>query len=281
MAFSERANKIAQCKALRAEGFSFGEIASKLRLPKSVAHWHARNIELSPSQKRTIAKKRQDLCRAHPNRRKGRCVAGRNVHKPVLWNEELVHVIAHLIFDGSIEKCGCVYYNSSEINAVHMSGLLKRVFGVEPKIKARENGVYAVSAYYVELADYAREKEKELLEYIRIAPKNETITFLRAFFDDEGSVYYKDGKRRIRGSQDSIQILGLVKALLTDLGISSRIDVTAKAVEISGRKELAHFKDLIGFSEGIFVNPERKNSIWKQKLEKMDILNRALDSYIC
>jgi len=281
MAFSERVQLISQCRALRAEGLSFGEIATKLSLPKSTVHWHTRNIKISLSQHEAIEQRRQELCRMLPNKRKGKCIAGREVFKPESWTEDLVHVIAHLMFDGSVERYGCVYYNSSETNVDHVSDLLNKVFGVKAKKKIRDNSIYAVSAYYIELADYVREKERELLGYIQLAPIEEKKIFLQAFFDDEGSIYYKKGKRRIRGSQDSIVLLELVKKLLVDFNIYSRIDTAARAIEISGKSEILKFKGKINFSKNIFINSERKNSIWKQKLEKREILNKAVNSYLC
>lgn len=280
MASTGRTQAIADCRKFRAEGRSLNEIVSRTRLPKSTVHWHIRDIKLSSDQKDAIEQKRKELCRLRPNPRKGKCIPGRKVNKPKSWTRDLIHVLSHLMFDGGIERYGCVYYNSSPTSIKHMKRLLERIFGVKTKEKEKDNGVHVLSAYYVELADYVRKKEKDLLEHIKNgASAKEKGIFLKAFFDDEGSIYHKKGKRRIRGSQDSLRILSIVKDLLSDFDIYARIDNAAKAIEISGKKNLLNFKKHINFSQGLFVNPQRKNSVWKRKLEKRDILTEAVNSY--
>ena len=215
-----------------------------------------------------------------PNPRKGKCISGRKVHKPKAWSKDLIHVLSHLMFDGSVERCGCTYYNSSQESIKHMRKLLEEVFGVKARQRIKDNGVHVLSAYYVELADYVRNTEEKLLKHIKNdASLEEKRIFLKAFFDDEGSVYFKEGKRRIRGSQDSLPVLSMIKGLLTGFGISARIDNAAKAIEISGKSNLVNFEKQINFSEGLFINSLRKNSIWKKKLEKREILTEAMNSY--
>lgn len=271
---------IQKSKVLRRRGYSLNRIVSEVGIPRSTVYWHIKNIALTSKQKNRIEKRRIELCARHPNPRKGKCAAGRIVLKPGDWSEDLVHVFSHILFDGGIEKYGCAYYSSNISQIRHVEDLFKKVFGVTAKIREKDNGVFVLLASYIELADYARQKEKIFLDYIANgASREEKRIFLQSFFDDEGSIYFNNGKRRIRGSQGSPLILESAKKLLWEFGIKARIDERAKAIEISGRQNIEIFKKEIDFSEGVFINKDRKNSIWSKKIEKREILSKAIGSY--
>jgi hypothetical protein len=97
--------------------------------------------------------------------------------------------------------------------------------------------------------------------------------FLKSFFDDEGCISYERVRnlRRIRGYQRSNKILGLIKDLLNDFEIESKINKTHNLIK---------FQKEIGFSSGIYINPNRKNGIWKRRIEKRKILEKAINSYL-
>ena len=101
--------------------------------------------------------------------------------------------------------------------------------------------------------------------------------FLQAFFDDEGSVHFD--KKLVRGYQYNLEILKLVQKLLKDFNIESRIDEKYKEIVISRKPNLIKFRNEINFSKGIYINPARKNSVWKRKLEKRKILDYLINSY--
>ena len=103
--------------------------------------------------------------------------------------------------------------------------------------------------------------------------------FLQAFFDDEGCIYIYGNNRKIRGFQYNLEILKLVQNLLKSFSIKSRIEEKGKEIVISGKENLIKFRRGINFSKGIYINPERKNSIWKKKLEKRKILDKVINSY--
>jgi len=71
----------------------------------------------------------------------------------------------------------------------------------------------------------------------------------------------------------------LVQKLLKDFDIESKIDNKYQEIIISRKPNIIKFRDKIDFSKGIYINPDRKNSIWKKKLEKREILNKIIDSY--
>jgi len=67
--------------------------------------------------------------------------------------------------------------------------------------------------------------------------------------------------------------------LLKDFDIESKIDNKYQEIIISRKPNIIKFRDKINFSKGIYINPNRKNSIWKKKLEKREILDKIIDSY--
>ena len=91
---------------------------------------------------------------------------------------------------------------------------------------------------------------------------------------------YRDGKRSVRGYQHDLEILCIVRRLLSDFSIESKIDHKYFEIIISRRENLLKFQKLINFSKGLRVNGQRSNSIWKESLEKREILRRAIASYL-
>jgi len=272
---------ISRCRDLRSKGFSLGEIASLTKAPKTTVYDYVKDVILTDEQREQVENRRKEQVMAKPNPRKGKCIPGRGILRPSFWSKDLVHIIAHFMFDGSIWKCGCRYYSKDKFQITHVKDLVKKLFGINPLHEVRKDGIEVLSFYNVELADYVKEKKKEIFHYIgNGASKGEKRRFLQTFFDDEGNIYYKKkNQRRVRGYQKSYLILKGIKELLEDFGICGRINNTESEIEITGRDNLVKFCNEINFSSGIYMNPHRKNSIWKEKIEKRKILELALKSY--
>lgn len=269
---------IDQCRKLRENGFTLGEIMKKVNLAKTTIYGHTRDIPISlATRERVYREATKRINEYNIRERRGKCVPGRIFFKPSKWSHELVYVLAHLLFDGRITRRGFEYFNRNSSLYEGVREAIKNLFGINSKIFPRDYGVKQIRYYYVELGMYAQEKSSELLDYILTASREDKRIFLRAFFDDEGSVHFK--QRIVRGFQHNVKILALVQKLLKDFGIDSRIDSTYYEIVISRKQNLINFKNELGFSKGIFINPERSNSVWKQKLEKREILDRALASY--
>jgi hypothetical protein len=271
---------IEKCRNLRAIGRSFGEISTSMHLAKSTIYPYLKSIALSREQKRNIAARVAKRNEARVNPRKNKCLPGREIVKPKPWFSELVHIVAHYTFDGRVDADSCIYYSKDKYQINHMKKLLWKIFKARPHVKLRGNGVYGLTYYHVELADYIKSRKDELLSYLNNgASKLEKRIFLKAFFDDEGCVFYKGDKRRVRGYQKSDLILGQVRDLLSIFGIESKINNKGINVEITGKKNLLKFSKEINFSPKIYINPNRKNGIWKERISKKKILNLLLDSY--
>jgi hypothetical protein len=196
-----------------------------------------------------------------------------------VWSVQLVHLIAHLTFDGRIDRYGCAYYSRSVHQAQHVGALLRQLFGVVPKLSQRPGGIWIVRYYHVGLAAWLLKKECALPTVMMRSPRWRR-QWLRAFFDDEGHVFIGKNIRRVRASQKHVGTLKLAQHLLSNIGIASRVDQRAQAVEITGRNNLLQFQQQINFSEGLRINPLRANGRWKQPLEKRRLLELALTSYL-
>lgn len=204
-------------------------------------------------------------------------------NKPKKWSKDLVDLVAHFLFDGAITKYACVYSsrNKSQINK--MQSLMKKNFHLMPRTRVKTSEVIDISYYRLDLAKYIKEKAEKLLENILTMSKCKKRIFLQAFFDDEGCVGYANNPqrkiRRIRGYQHSKNILKLVQLLLKEFYIASYIDKRFTEITIGGKENLLKFQKNINFSPNIFINPERKNALWKTKIDKRTILQKAIASY--
>jgi intein-encoded DNA endonuclease-like protein len=271
---------INQCRKLRMEGYSFGEISSTTEIAKSTLHAYLKNISLGSKQKQAIEDRRKEKCNKRPNPRKGKCLPGREIIKPISWSNDLVHIVSHFMFDGRVDEDCCIYYSKDKYQIKHMQRLLHNTFKADPRIQLRDNGVYGLVFYHVELAEYLKKRKSELFVYLdNGAPREYKKELLKAFFDDEGCIFYKGDKRIVRGYQKATSILKQIIRLLNEFGIKSRLDKCANGVEISGRRNLEKLSKEINFSPGIYINPSRKNGLWKERISKRDILALALNSY--
>ncbi len=258
-----------------------GEILNATNLPKTTVYGHIYDIPLSAKTKRKIKKEATTRLNNYIKKeRKGKCLPGRNFLKPSQWSHELIFIISHFLFDGRIKHEGCEYYNRSDYLIEAVRTAVKNLLGLDSKIYKRKFGVKQIRYYNVELGIYAEEKAKELFKYIKTASLQEKKVFLRSFFDDEGSVYIYKNIRLVRGFQHNLLILKLIEKLLKDFNIESRIDEKYKEIIIGRKENLIRFREKINFSEGICINHHRKNSVWKQSLEKREILDKAINSYL-
>ncbi len=266
-----------QCRALRYKGLSIGQIARLVKRSESTVHWHVRDIVLTETQRFSLRNQWREVMVKVNARRRGQPLKPVHFRTPA-WSEELVRLISHLSFDGRVDRYGCSYYNRSHSQILHVKQLLRQLLGVSARTRLRPNGVWVLSYYNVAVAAWLSQKEIELLQVV-VHHANWKQQWLQAFFDDEGHVHINGGIRRIRASQQDPALLQTAQACLKSLGIQSRIDEQAGAIEITGRANLIEFQRHINFSPGIHVNPLRKNGLFNHATEKRKILKNALESY--
>ena len=267
-----------KCLTLRNKDFTLGEIITATKLSKTTIYYHIKNVPLPVEIKRRIQEENTRKLNEFNKKRKGRCIPGRVVIKPEGWSNELIFLVSHFMFDGEVQTHSCIYHNRNIALVNRVNLLMEKIFKLQPyNWLNKETGVYRISYHHVELADYIKRKAEELKQRVKIVPLHEKKIFLQAFFDDEGSFHFD--KRLVRGFQHNLEILKLIKRLLKDFDIESKIDEKYQEIVVSRKSNLIKFRNKINFSKGIYINPKRKNSIWKKKLEKREILDRAINSY--
>ena len=269
-----------QCIALRKEGYSIIEIMKATGRAKSSIHTHIKDIPLSDEriqQYKIAAGKR---IRKFALARKGKSV--RPFKKFKEWNAETVSLVAHLLFDGGIyPNSGCTYNNRSKALINHVEKRMRVIYNFEPTRYTNPlTGVLRISYHNVALAIYMKDRVRKLLQDVHNLPLDLKIEFVQAFFDDEGCVDYRPEKNRrsIRGYQKDIKILRLVRVLLEEFGIESRV-ILPNEVVIVGKENLSKFKKEINFSLGVYMNGNRSNSRWKKHIEKRELLKQAIKSF--
>lgn len=268
-----------ECIELRKKDYTLLEIAKITGRAKSSVYTHIRDIPLSIEKQNLIKTNYGLRISSFSKARKGK--SERKFKRFIKWNKTLVNLISHLIFDGEIKHSGCVYNNrnGSLLDMVETS--MKVVYEFEPiKYTNLLTGVKRISYFNVALSIYLKEKAKELLDKIKKLPKQLKKEMLKAFFDDEGCVDFRQYRnlRRVRGYQKNVEILFLIQKLLKDFDITSDINKPNEVV-ITGKENLKKFQKKINFSKGVYINGNRSNSIWKKSFEKRKLLDLAIKSF--
>ena len=266
---------------LRKNGFTLGEIVTKTNLSKTTILHHIQSIPQSSYLKEKIRIAKLNGQRKGAAGRKGKSVKSYSFLRPAKWNSDLVNLISHFLFDGRISNYSCTYFNRSETLIQKVKQGMKDFIVVSDyKIYKSPENVIRIAYHHVEIATFIRSKADDLLGYISSAPYEHKISFLKAFFDDEGLMTFNKNKRIVRGYQHSIRILNIIKGLLKDLEIESTIDNRQVEISINKKENIIKFQKLINFTPGLRINGNRSNSIWKKDLEKRHILQMAIDSYL-
>ena len=267
---------------MRVGGQTLGEIVSKTGLSKTTVFHHIQKLPKSSllhDRLKVVAIANQKI---NADNRRGKTLKKYSFKKPERWDPGFVKLMAHFLFDGQLSKSWCGYNSRNSILIKTVTDGMKIHLNVDDYKTYFNNktGVTRVAYHNVEVADFIRGKIDELLKYIPTEPLKNKISFLKAFFDDEGCITFKNGERAVRGYQHSSKILKIIKQLLSDIGVESKIDEKYSEINIGRKENIIKFKKLINFTPGIKVNGNRSNSIWKKHLEKREILKMAIDSYL-
>jgi hypothetical protein len=268
-----------QCISLRKKGLSIIEIMKMTGRAKSSIRVHIKNIPLSEDRKKQIREASGNRIKKFAIARRGK--SERPFRPFDTWSADTVLLVAHLLFDGEIIRTRCVYNNRSEALIERVATLIRVLYDFEPKRYLNQlTGVHRISYHNVMLGAYVEKKSVELLRKVEDMPLELKREFIRAFFDDEGCMDYRLGENRrsIRGYQKDVRILKIIKSLLADFDISSRV-VPPNEVVIVGKENLMKFEREINFSPGVYMNGNRSNSRWKKHMEKRELLKQAIASF--
>lgn len=268
-----------ECLSLRRAGHTLSEIMKITKRSKTTVHFHIKNLPLPENRLRQINLERSLRAKEIARLRKGK--SDRGFKKFEKWNAATVSLLSHLIFDGSISKTSCTYNNRNMVLLSHVEKCMKTLYKFEPRSwKNEATGVNRISYHNVALANYLNQKAGFMLKEIDGLPKKLKKEFIKAFFNDEGCMDFRPKRnlRQIRGYQKNISSLLLIQALLKDFSIDSKV-VRPNEIVISKKDNLLRFRKEINFSEGVKLNENRSNSIWKKPLEKSMLLNMAIASF--
>ncbi len=268
-----------QCIKLRKQDYTLPEIMRMTGRSKTSVYFHIRDIALSKEKKKEIAHNSGVRGIRAAQARKGKSL---RPYKPFKkWSRSNTLLTAHLIFDGEIMNRKCVYNNHNDALIKRVISLMNAIYDYPPRIHMnRVSGVHKVQYNNVALASFLFAKANELKKIISSRSKNEQREFIRAFFDDEGcmDLRYAKNIRQIRGYQNDTEILKLIQQLLTRFDIQAQLR-GGNEVVIVGKENLKKFQKEINFSAGVYINGNRSNSIWKQSIEKRELLDQAIKSF--
>jgi len=268
-----------RCIALRKQDYTLPEIVMKTGRPKGSVYFHIKDIPLSNKKRIEIGEANAQRAIKIAGARKG--ISARPFKRFSMWNKNLVLLVAHLLFDGEISKTGCAYNNRSRPLVRRVENVMSELYTYQPRrYFNRETGVERIAYHNVALAAFLKAKSVLLLQAVSRFPIDSQRMFLKAFFDDEGCVDFHPGRnrRRVRGYQKNKEVLLLVQTVLHHFGICATLQGKNEVV-IRGKENLVQFQKEINFSSGVRINGKRSNSIWKESLEKREILQRAIDSF--
>lgn len=264
----------------RQKGESLKRLVVEFGLPKSTVQGWIANILLSKRAKNRLNERaRQQRGSIRSNRRL--------VLPPTIYSTpfspDLVRFFAHCLFDGSIRHDQVIYYSSHSALAQKFAENGQKLFGLKPRWGKNEVGVWRIHFFSRNLAEFLLARKKFLIKNIGQMEHDHQIEFLKAFFNDEGSVTFraKTGRKAVRGYQKDVGVLEIVASLLQSLGIDSKLESLAHSPEIAirGRENIEKFAQVINFDAGVSFLATRKNSYYGKPIEKRVVLRQLLASY--
>lgn len=267
------------CVELRGQDRSIIEIMHITGRPKTSIYAHIKDMPLSTKRIEQFKVASGKRIREFALVRKGKSVRSFRHHDT--WSADSVLLVAHLLFDGEISRTRCAYNNRSIVLIERVEQLMIEWYDFEPsRYYNKLSGVSRITYNNVALSSYLNTKSRELLQEIKKMPLDLSREFIRAFFDDEGCMDYRPNEKRrsVRGYQKDVRILKIIKSLLADFSIASRI-VLPNEVVIIGKENLMKFEREINFSAGVYMNGNRSNSRWKKHTEKRELLKQAIRSF--
>lgn len=203
-----------------------------------------------------------------------------------------IRLLAHSLFDGyMLDKNYVVgYCNTSKILMNQFIQDMMTVYKLKyGNLIIRKPSGYIVryfsKAVIKDLKRYLKFKDEyeELTKEIMGIPYNWKVEFLRAFWDDEGMVAFKEHKDRLgythvsrylEAYQKNLELLKQIKVLHEEIGLKTKIN--RNKIKISTLNNLVFFRDNIGFTPGVVSC--KTSSKW-YGIEKNKILRMAIKSY--
>jgi hypothetical protein len=270
----EMNNQVLEIQKLRRSGYSYREIATKLKVPLKRAWKYGREIKMSSRGLKRYSKIR--LPRPIKSQRS----------KLTLRK---ARIISHLLFDGSvfaIKKSYSYiirYTNKSRKLVNQFINDMKKVYGIDPSSMENERNVFKVTfkskRVYDDLLTYtptysSSNETTKIPEKIMKGTVRKKLVCLRAFWDDEGSI---SSEGEITGDLRSKTMIEQLKELNNELGIKCNFyeyldggKPMYKLYIFKNRENLERFLKLNLFTDSIVTRGKFKG------LKKIDVLRKFL-----
>jgi len=198
-----------------------------------------------------------------------------NPNLPVIINEDFVEILGHICGDGTITRVNpkkgisLKYINSEPILIKLFQEKIKKIFGdIDANIQIRSGKGYRrknyvlqyptiLSLFVLSVFDYKTKEKMELPNFIFKMSEKSKCYFLRALFDDEGTVNIKE-KRIVIGLKPKKPIEGIRNLLISLKFHPTKLYKSGNILKISLQKK----RDIILFNKIIgFKHPLKKEKL--------------------
>lgn len=216
---------VEKAKELRRKGHSYREISKIVNKSIKFVHSKVRGIKFDKEGKRRYHKEVKGITKRIKNQ-----LSYLTLIK--------VRIIAHLLFDGTLYKSGYHYFiryiNASKDLIDQFASDIKETYGVLPTSLEISKNKKGFSCYKITFksklifedlqkyfTSYSTSNESIFIpKKIIKADKKIKLEFLKAFFEDEGSISFKG---RIMGDLKSEKIIKQIVELLKEFGLEFRL----------------------------------------------------------
>ncbi|PSP83786.1 DNA topoisomerase I [Halobacteriales archaeon QS_6_64_34] len=178
---------------------------------------------------------------------------------PLEWSPELARVIGCLLGDGSIHRnddenvVDVRYHNTDPVLIARFARDIERLFDIEPAVSDRSGReLHHKRKYQVDVPSAVGRALICILETVTengtpVVPEAVRPAFIGALFDDEGRIS-REGKAFISNT-DHTMLTG-VAAMLTEMGIETKLAPDQHKLHIRGRTNLERFLNGVPIASG-------------------------------
>lgn len=274
---------IRNIKRLRRKGFSYKRMAKHLKMSVGSSYFYSNNIPLSKKAKRKLELRKIKNQKYFINK----YAKIRKVNPPKTISKELIRIIGHCFFDGTVMSWGVFYFNTSPKLIKEFILDMKSVFNISPSIveiykkKPHHHFICRLGYYYTDISRHLLQysptyntsiDKVEIPKFIFKLPKSLICEFLRTFWDDEGCVKScGDVTAKIKSKNFADSLCKLHEVV--EIKIKRYYDIKNAAYELYIPKHssnLLKFRDTIGFKNAI---THRGKNVG---IYKTDLLNRIV-----
>ena len=189
---------------------------------------------------------------------------------PEVLNPPLAQIMGYLLGGGCFEKRSLRFRDAEYDILKTYNNLFEEVFGLRGDIiKVSNKNCFNLNINNKEIRDFTKNIAKDIFDYAAKSPKECLASFVKGFFDAEGSI----GKRypKISASQKNEIVLRYMQLFLDRLGVRSFINGDKHNGNSMFRLEVKSLKDVVNYGIKIGVSATDKKEIlakWIKCCEK-------------